>query len=91
MLRCAALVSSDVSEELSATIIRVTIIYELGTTLLVTANVVSSSQILVTLIMQALSSSKTSFLTRAIRRNISEDSIRHSHRRENFKSYIVPN
>jgi hypothetical protein len=43
--------------------------------LLVRASVVPSSQILVTLMMAALSSSETSVLTRATRRNISEDGI----------------
>jgi hypothetical protein len=42
---------------LSASIIRVTRIDELGTKLLVTANVFPSSPILVTLMMEALSSS----------------------------------
>jgi hypothetical protein len=41
--------------------------------LLVTASVVPSSQILVTLMMQALSSSETSVLTSATRRYIPED------------------
>jgi hypothetical protein len=66
-----ALVRTDVSEELSASFIRVTRIVELGTTLavtsnrrmlrrlLVTANVVPSSPILVTLMIEALHYSET--------------------------------
>jgi hypothetical protein len=82
MLRHVALVRTDVLEKLSAFIIRVTRIGELGTTLavtsnrrtlLVTASVVPSSPILVTMMKEALSSSETSVLTRATRRNVQED------------------
>jgi hypothetical protein len=86
-----ALVRTDVSEEPISNIIKVTRIGELGTLavtsnwqlrlrsnllrLLVTANVIPSSLILVTLMVVAISSSETSVLAEATRRNIPEDGI----------------
>jgi hypothetical protein len=79
MLRRVALVRTDVSEKLSASIIRVTRIGKLGTALAATSNrrtlrrntnVVPSSSILVTLMLEALRSSETSVLSTAKGRNI---------------------
>jgi hypothetical protein len=57
--------------------------------LLVTANVVPISQILVTLMMEALRFSVRQVLTRSTRRNIPVGGILHSHRRENLKYYMM--
>jgi predicted hotdog family 3-hydroxylacyl-ACP dehydratase len=59
--------------------------------LLVTASVVPSSQILVTMVKETLCSSETPVLTRSTRRNITQDAILHSHHRENLKLFLHSN
>jgi hypothetical protein len=73
MLRRVALVRTDFTEERITSIISVTWIREL----------------LITLMMDVIRSSETSVLTRPTWRNIPEDGILQSHRRENLKSYIA--
>jgi hypothetical protein len=89
MLRLVALVITDVSDKRIASIIRVTSIGERGRTLAVTIIPARSSPILVTLMMEAMRSSRTSVLAGATRSKIPEHDILYSHRRENLKSYIA--
>jgi hypothetical protein len=93
MLRRVALVRTDVLEDRSASIIRVTRIGELGT--LERASVAGYGEHcsyladLSNLMLEALRSSESSVLARPTPRPVSEDDILHSHRRENLKSYIA--
>jgi hypothetical protein len=92
MLRRVAVVRTDVSEKRIASVIMMTRIGELGTTLAVTskrASVANYCQPSSTLMMETLRFSETSVLTRSTRRNIPEDGMLHSYRRENLKSYVA--
>jgi hypothetical protein len=71
MLRSVALLRNDVSEEPSASIIRVIRIGYLGTTLAVTSNRSMLRK------MEAIRSSETFVLKRATRSNTPEDGILH--------------
>jgi hypothetical protein len=83
MLRRVALVGTDISDEPGASFIRVTKIGELGTTQAATSNRRTLRR------NTKYFSSETSVLTRATRRKNPEDTILHSHRRENLKSYNI--
>jgi hypothetical protein len=88
MLRRVALIRTDVSEELSTSFISELVFLRSVSRLLVTASVVPSSPILVTLMKDALSFSETSVLPRATRRNIPEDTLLHLISRV-FQSYCI--
>jgi hypothetical protein len=103
MLCHVALVKTDISEQCSTFIIRVTRICEIGTMLAVTSNWhmlhskcqllvtanIPSSPILVTLMMKVLHCSEMSFLTRVTQRNIPEDGILHWNLFDNAFNYSV--
>jgi hypothetical protein len=55
--------------------------------LLVTANIVTTSLIVVTLMMESINSSEMSALITATRRHIPEDNILRCHCRDNLNSY----
>jgi hypothetical protein len=80
MLRSMAPVRTDVSEECIASVIRVQ--------LPVTANLVTNSPTLVTLLMEAIRSSETPVPTRATQHNTPGYGILHNHRRQNLKSCV---
>jgi hypothetical protein len=96
------LYEQGISDGRIAIIIRVKTFNELGTIssnymlilrgmfqLLVTANVVLTSLIPLTLMMEAIRSSEMSVPTRTALPHIAEGDIHHSHRRKNLECYIT--
>jgi hypothetical protein len=59
--------------------------------LLANADVIPTSLVVFTLNMEAIRYSEKSVLARAKGRNIPENDILHSHRRENLKTYLTSN
>jgi predicted hotdog family 3-hydroxylacyl-ACP dehydratase len=84
LLRHVALVRTDVSKEISALVFLRSV-----RRLLVTASVVPSSPILVTLMKEAIRSSGNVVFYKGRKAHIPEDGILHGHRRENLKSYLA--
>jgi hypothetical protein len=87
MLRRVALVKTDVSEEPSASIIRVTRIGEVGTTLALTSKPTTSANIISDIFPDRLKYAE--IFIQYSSKNIPEDGILFNHRRENLKYYIV--
>jgi hypothetical protein len=79
MLPCVALVRTDISEEPSASTIKMTRIDDFGKTLEVSSNLRTLRKKDYALMMEAPRFSEMSDFTRATRRNIPEDDIIHSH------------